>query len=429
MPSQEFSFYEYITGLRRRWWLILLITLIVLGGVELFTRVVKPSYQAKTVLLLEQKQQSGGALGALAALTGGGQADPLAILNGEMQSHAVLSRLSRETGIPERKLPSVLNVKPDPAANQLNMDATQPNPERALVIVREALAILTDVDSHADLTTSQEQAIQYKKAVEQKTKELEIDEDALRRFEESSKSVPDPTNPTSSGTFLSRYRELVAQGEQLQQSLNAIKAKSEQSTKTSIELPTGLPVLQGFHDQILSLDLQRDLYRTQYGDSSPQVVALDRQIAATKRDLQAEVQKYLKAINNNLGPDLAQLETQSIILKWQTEKAKTLAEAAPKEGQKAGDLFREATILGGVVVNLRQQYEQSLVQAQVDQVKWAVLDEPYVVGVINKNYILNGLLSGFAGLLIGLLVATAQISTQKSKSAAEARRLEASQEV
>lgn len=404
--------------------LLILCTVGIAALVEVYTLVIPKKYEAKATLLLTDTDKGGGLGAALAGigggLGGGNQADPLEILFGELQSHSALSLISAETGFTEHDLsmPALLDVKPQGMINQLEITANTGNPEKSKGIVASAIKALAKVDSEVAVTSSQREAKYAKEAWLKKMDELQNAQLRLRQFEEASKTAPDPTSPFGSQQMLLESRKLDAQLEVTTKQLDAIRSKAVETTQGALDLPTGMPGLQTFHDQILQLETNLKLSRIQLGDRSPAVLALEQQLAVTKRQLNQEVTKYLSTIHSSLRPDLADLEVQKLVLTWQKQVAGRFAKVAPKEAEQAANLWREVDTLNLVVSQLRAQYESAVVKAEVDKVKWTVLDKPYVRGVSNKNFVLNGLIGLFAGLLVGVMLVTFQVTSKATKALA-----------
>jgi xanthine dehydrogenase YagR molybdenum-binding subunit len=75
------------------------------------------------------------------------------------------------------------------------------------------------------------------------------------------------------------------------------------------------------------------------------------------------------------------------------------------ETQEAAEyvrLYREVQGAGEIVQTLRENFERARTEAQVDKVRWSVLDQPYLEDKPNnKNYVRNVAVGAIAGIFIG----------------------------
>ena len=166
-----------------------------------------------------------------------------------------------------------------------------------------------------------------------------------------------------------------------------------------------IPNTKPFRYKLIQLQYNLDVAQTTLGPLAPKVVALKREIDVTRQTLNEEISRYLQSVDVNLDANIATLEATRLTTKYQLDIASELAESAPREAVELARLAREVVILGDVSTNLRSKWEEAKIAADVDQVKWSVLEGPFIEDVpTNKHFVRNTAIGAIIGFLIGSVI-------------------------
>ncbi len=410
MNNEDLDFSAYLAGFKRDRWLIYLSALLVGTVVCVVTYILPTLWQSSVVFLFPVQEQSAAAqaLGALVGGGGGGAQDPLLIVKGVVESRATTNYILQhlppdlQGKVKRDVLEKSISVKYDDDKQQLEIDAFWTSKKASLELLNLANEALKNFNQHAYFSVADQKLAMLGKALDEKDRDLKTEEKLVSDFQKHAKTVPDPTNPLSAGQYITKAKEAEYELDNVQQEIDIAQGEASKMAAKALDMPTAIPQQQAWRSQLTMQEYQLAQLEVQSGPSAPQVVALKADIEVTKKNLLKEVQKYLDSVNIKVDANMAQLEANRLILKWQVDFLKTLSSAAPGEAIKFQDLLTEAMARADALKATRMEYEQAKLDAEVSPVKWSTLVEPYTDDKpANKKYGLFGTLGVLVGLLLG----------------------------
>lgn len=410
MNNEDLDFSAYLAGFKRDKFKIYLWAILFGGAALLFTILVPPLRQASIVYLFPVQEQSAAAQ-ALGALVGGGPGsqDPLLIVKGVVESRAttdyILHHLPPDLkGKMKRdQVEKAITVKYDDDKQQVEIDAYWfNNVDTAFTLLNLANDALNHYNKSAYFSVAAQKLQMLSKALAQKEKELKDEEKLVSDFQKHAKTVPDPTNPLSAGQYITKEKEAQFELDNVNHEIDIAQGEASKMASKALDMPTAIPQQQAWRTQLTMQQYQLAQLEVQSGPAAPAVVALKADIEVTKKNLLKEVQKYLESVNIKVDSNMAQLESNRLILEWQVDFLKTLSSAAPGEAIKFQDLLTEAMARADALKVTRMEYEQAKLDAEVSPVKWTVLVPAYKEDKpANKKYGLYTTLGVLIGLLFG----------------------------
>lgn len=384
---------------------ILVLTLTLVGAVAAYTytKLSPARWQARAALLLPISEAGGGS-GAIAALVGQGTTSPLNILEGIITSRKTIDRVAEKTGADPDKLKDILDAKGDAPSNQLIITAEDESSERALSYVRTSIHVMSGLTRELGLSVAMRTKEQIQTALKSKEAELANAEDALTAFQKTARTAPDPEAPYSAAAYIKAYGEAKLELQKVERQLNAARKIAESALGKPIDLPTGLPDQELLRQKLIEKENQLQVARIQFNESAREVVILRKEVQALRASLQGELSRRVRAITDGVDVRVADLEAQRILLSWQAQALKQLADIAPAEAAEATRRGREVQTLNEVVAQLRSQFEKARIEADVDKVRWSILEDPYVVKpAVNKRFFRATAFGGAFGFLLAAI--------------------------
>jgi uncharacterized protein involved in exopolysaccharide biosynthesis len=397
-----------------------------LGGLALgviaflYTYLLPPVWRAATVILLPQPM-SGSSLPSAAAVLGS-DADPLAIIQGIIQSHPAQKYVSEQTGMSVPEVLSQVAVTTNGPNQQVMVTFDDRRKAYALKVVQSVLDILTELSGKTDVSQAATQARYYEEAVHKKAKDLADAEAAVLKFQQQTITAPDPSTPFSGTGYTRRLRDNEFDLQSTKQAIDVAKKQAALQGSSSSAVPTALTANQRWFRKLTDLQYELGVLDTRLGPQAPEVVAKQKEINVTKSQLQSQIAKELTSINEKLDPNMASLEAKRLLLQYQHDLLLKMSNIAPKEAVDFQRLVREALAQADLYKDIRGRYETARIQAQVERAKWSVLAEPYILeGATNKTFVRNILLGVLLGLLAtSLLLYRKQVLRLRSGAVAEA---------
>jgi uncharacterized protein involved in exopolysaccharide biosynthesis len=376
---------------------------LLLAGLNLLVTIVSPAVWRASVVILLPLPTGGGSISSASSILGS-DADPLAILQGIIQSYPAQKYVSEKTGLSMGEVMSKIAVTTDGPKQQVMISYDDTRKKFGLGVVQSTLDVLTELSGKTDVSQAATQAKYYEAAVKQKAKDLKTAEDKVLAFQQSTITAPDPSSPFSGSGYTRRLRDLEFDLKSTVQQIEVAKKEAEKQGKSSVDVPTAMQSSIRWRSRIVELQYNLSVAETKLGPLAPEVVALRKQIDVTRQRLQNEITKELTSINKNLDPAVALLESKRLLLEYQREYLVKMSNIAPREAVDFQRLVREALAQADLYKDIRTRYETARIQAQVERAKWSVLAEPYIQpGPTNKAYVRNTLL----GFLVGIVGAAA----------------------
>ena len=132
-----------------------------------------------------------------------------------------------------------------------------------------------------------------------------------------------------------------------------------------------------------------------------------RQIVIANEQLNKELSSVLKGLDERVDPSVSDLYTRKQVLEAQIAMLSSQQKIVSEETKTFANLLREVTVLTTVTSTVREQYEKSRTEAEVDKIKWSVLDAPFTEEKpVNKSYVKNGAIGLFISVLLFPLFST-----------------------
>jgi uncharacterized protein involved in exopolysaccharide biosynthesis len=371
----------------------------------IYTFVVPPQWKATaTIITVLPTELGGGAGQSLASALSPTSPDPLQVLEGILTSRRSVDLIMERSKLRRRDIERGLKTERRQKQALLTLSWEDYDAKRALSVVQGALDGVKLMQRDVGFTAASLQAKYLEDSVHEQEGKLRKAESALADFEKSMKAPINPADPTSVGAYLKQKLDLQLQLGTVEQSIKIGRSQAR-LVPAHPDLPTMIPNTKPFRDKLIQLQYNLDVAQTTLGPLAPKVVALKREIDVTRQTLNEEISRYLQSVDVNLDANIATLEATRLTTKYQLDIASELAESAPREAVELARLAREVVILGDVSTNLRSKWEEAKIAADVDQVKWSVLEGPFIEDVpTNKHFVRNTAIGAIIGFLIGSVI-------------------------
>jgi uncharacterized protein involved in exopolysaccharide biosynthesis len=384
------------------------------GAALIFTLVSPPIWRANaTILTVLPSDLTSSAGQSLASALSPNAPDPLQVLEGVIMSRRSFDLIIKRTGIRRRDLENGFKTDRKGKQATITLSWEDKDKNKALAVVQGGVDGALMLQHEIGLSAAELQAKYLEESVKEQDAKLHVAESKVAEFETNMKAPVNPGDPASVGSYLKEKKELELQLGTVNASLKIARSQAK-LMQTMPELPTIIPSTKAFRDKLIDLEYQLHIAETTLGPMAPKVVALKEQIRVTKDTLNQEINRYLASVSNNLDPTIATLEAQKLTTTYQLQVVNELAVRAPTEAVELARLAREVVTLGTVSATLRGKWEEAKVAAKVDQVKWALLEPPYIEDLpTNKRYARNP----FIGIVLGMLLGTGVLNFKARRGA------------
>lgn len=388
---------QYVQAVKNRWlWLVsgAVISSVLAVTITYFLR---PEYVGNAVLLVSLPSGSSGA--AAAQLSGG--PSPVNLLRGVALSSEAVRRTSKDTGIPMSKLAERLDAKAELQRNQLILAVVDTDKSAAASIVTKWLKNTDTLAKETGFGVASKQAVAIKSALDENISKLKDAEKALSEFQKNASTVTNPSDPTSALFYANQARKIQAQMDVTESALRS-KMSEVRASGRNANLPSDLTESLPARRELLDAELEYERARSQYGDDSPKLKSAAEKLESSRTAFRQEVSNQLRNAAEGLDEEVANYQAQLMVLSVQEKMWRNLAKQAPGEAMELTKLAFEVETYEAIVDNLRQKYEKSLLDMDVDAITYSVLSPPKALpDPVNKDYVLNG----FFGALVGVFLA------------------------
>jgi uncharacterized protein involved in exopolysaccharide biosynthesis len=362
--------------LRRRWPIIFLLVALFTGFGLAYAFLWPPVWQADAILIPDLRQEEAAA-GGLAALVSPNAATPLSIMKGALDSKSAVDALMKATGLERIKAQTYLDVVPDEHTDELVISAKDTDKQRAYNAVASAIDSLQNIYSRTNKTSAARQAAFIQTEIVKQQARLKAAEQKVADFASHLDILADPT-AASSEFYLGELQKQEFQLYALNKQLADIKSHASHVGSQAGKLPTGLPGLDDWRARVIDLQYQYEALRRNTGDQNPEVLRLKQQLDVANETLETEKNKYIQSVEGSVDKDIAQMEVERDQAQAAVDYLQKRVREVPKVSLQLKRLAEEAEVSQKVVDTLREKYEEAKVEAEVAQVKFAVLDPPYV---------------------------------------------------
>ncbi len=411
----------YLTAIKKGWKKTALASVVVAAAALAITLIIAPVYEGRTTLLLEVDDMPMGY-----SFLGPDAPNPHDIIEGIIKSHPAQTKLREDTKslteegkmMSEDKMDSFLKVRKEYKKNQLIMVVQSQNKELAKATLDSALEALHELDKKVNYSTAARQAEFITGSIAAKEMELQKADQALSEYLLKMVAPSDPTSLNGAAMPLMSLKTLQGELDTVSNQLSEARAMAKESADNALELPTDSPTSIKWRGMITDLQHRLATAKVTFGPEAPEVKKLEGQITETERMAKDEMDKEIEVINRSLSLNIQTLELKKRSLEFQVEQAQVIANAAPEEAREIRQLYRDVATLTEVLVSLKREYEARLVDAEVQKVRWDVLEEPYFrENAVNKRFVLYTAVGFVLGGLVMIFILMARAN--KSSSAAE----------
>jgi chain length determinant protein EpsF len=320
---------QIIKALLRRWWLIALSTVIV-GSIAAVITLRQPKvYSSHTSLLLDVKSDPLVATFMPAIASPAFMATQAHIIKSDRVAQSVISRLgltknadavARWRQATSGKVPldifysslleQGLSVEPASGTSVLNISFTAADPKFAAVVANAYAQAY--IDFSVDLRV--EPAKQYATWFDQRQKELRSELEAAKaRFAEAQKNKGVVMTGDQSSDETARLQALIGQlAAAMAEKTDAVSRAKNSGQETSPDVAQSGAV-QGLRSQLATLEARFTELGNKFGTNHPEYRQLDLQIAAVRKQLDAEMRRVsgvTATVNAVSSQKIADLQTQ-----------------------------------------------------------------------------------------------------------------------
>lgn len=395
-------------ALRRSWRLIALLAVVGAVVALVVTLLLPPIWEVHAALLLPDSQSSPSSAiaGVTASLGLETKAHPLDVLNGILNSHSARATIASKTGTTVRDLEKELGSSVDTTRNILTITMRNHSRQKALDTTALAIRVLDRLARDLNTTRAGRQAALLRSEVERYSSLLVAADRKLLEFQRHMKTAPPSLQDPSASNYFRQLRDLEYKLAQTDRELQVARASALSSARKAVELPTGLPVAV-WRARILDLSYRLQVAQVSLGPREPSVVKLRAELDVARRQLRDEIANYIRSVNLGVDPSIASLAAARMLLSWQVDYTRAIANAAPDEAVELQRLLREQAVLDNVLSGIRADYAKAKIDADVDRVRFTILDQPYVLedGPVNKRYVAFTAFGLLGGALLGAMIA------------------------
>jgi uncharacterized protein involved in exopolysaccharide biosynthesis len=403
VENQGITIDDLVAAFKARWYLVVLPTLLLCAAVVAYIVLRPTRYRGTSTILVVTPDMSARA--SQLAVLNASASTPLRMIKGIMTSERERGAIIKKYDLDWKKFANDFAVVDESQTNQLVITYEGVDKQQILDIINFSLGKLGELDKELSFTVGTRQAETLKDAVANKEKEVDAAEKALLAFQQSMKTASDPTDTKSVAQYVEQLRRLEFELGGTREQLRILRQQFKNAGTAGL-LPTIIPGAANWQKKLAEAALELKVAKTTYGDENPEVVRLKRAYQQIEQQYKDEVAKYLRSVDKNLDPDVAQLEGKRLLLEYQTEEARKMAKLAPGEAMQLSKFVNEVMTLRTVLNQLRGQFEQARVESEVSKVRWQVLDPPYIERLpTNKSFKVPVIGVGFLSFFLTMLLA------------------------
>lgn len=385
---------------------IVAMTLVVALASVIYTSFNKPIYEAKASIITPIVQVKSASLFGGGSAPGPAGSSTLDMFAAMMQSETAVKTVIEGTKVTRARLKRIREIEIDGASNMIWLRVQHSNRELAIQITDRTIRSLKTLDEELRLSKKRRSMESIADAMEIKSSELEEAEQQLRDFHV--KAIAD-------GDLQSVFKLDLRANEATLTSLTAtvdeLKGRLSEAVGDSSTLSLETVPAKELRTQLVSAQVDLATKQTTLAPEHPDIVALNRRVAALTIQIRIEIDNYLLAVDwgligENDPEGLATLETQRVMAQSKVTALRQIVEKMPDESLKMRTLTARSGQLQVIVNQLASQYESAKIEFATDPQSWSVLDEPYAdEKPINKNKVRSGVIGAFIGFVLGLFFA------------------------
>jgi uncharacterized protein involved in exopolysaccharide biosynthesis len=420
---------------RREWKLAAGVAILVVGASAIYTAVIPAVWEAKTTLIFPTRMPSilgsqGFAEQTSLAATLTGQATPLKVYKGILESERALGFVSEKTGIKKRKIMEDRDIVDTTMQSTITLTYRSRDPKLAQQVVQFHLDALSAINAEVSSPLFFDDVAVLEREVKKQERKVLDTEARLLSFQQAALTAPsvtqtgtgrDSTLVSTAGNWMVSLRQLEIERTRIS---TAIKTAQARTNSLAIkDLPSDLPPVRRWRQRLAEMEYELRMVEQVQPETSPEVTKLKERIELTKGQFGKELRNYVRAINAGaIDPTSPESAASSIILltvvEAQIGAVKRLAKLAPAESVKLSRLMREVSLNSIILQQLQSQYQLALLQKARDPNRWEVLDTPEVADKpVNKSYSKNGAMGALLGIFLGCLLAALKGERDRTRGA------------
>lgn len=387
----------------RRW--LLAGSTILLGTLGLaLCAIAKPKFEARSILLLPLDLPAMPA-GSAASLLGAGGPNALDVLRGIATSHTTQTRIQKKFGIHEREFKDLLKVSGDLDSNELTLTIIDDRRELSLGILQETIDALSDLNREIGFSSASRQADYLVDTMRRKESELSVARLRLAAFQKSMKAPSDPSDPASVLSSARQLRQAQMDLAMVDHEVTMMKRQASQQAAAALSIGSALPASDKWRPRVVEAEYQFKLVERQYGPKNPEYITAKGQLDVTRAAAEKEIAGNLAAINTGVDATVAGTLVKREALRWTVGALQQIADKAPEESLTVTKLLTDVRQKEAVLGDLQRRYESAKVDAQVDKVRWTLLEKPHLSEEpVNKAFVRQAALFGILGFLGALVI-------------------------
>ncbi|GMV88576.1 MAG: hypothetical protein AMXMBFR81_15070 [Chthonomonas sp.] len=330
--------------------------------------------------------------------------NPYDTLAGMLYSDALIQEVSRQFNITPKDFKDEVTVQKDIDSNQLHIVTKGVDPKYRIALLQSVLLKFETVSKTLNVTTAERQAALLTNAITSKRQELRKKRIALANLQRTMTAPVDPTNATSLTEPYARVRKLEFELGTVKQAIDSMLSQATKARELAASVPTIVTDKSPWRAKLRELEYELERESRISGPEAPSIRRLQDAIDVTRREAEREYTAQLSSLQQGLEPESAKLFAQREVLGWQLQEAKRIAASAPQEATELAELLADIGTQTAVLTNLESEYERARVKAEVDRIRWVVLDPPtQSYEAINKRYVFFSGTAAMAVLLLLLL--------------------------
>ncbi|MCL4517088.1 MAG: Wzz/FepE/Etk N-terminal domain-containing protein [Firmicutes bacterium] len=440
---------DYLTILRRRKGVAILIFLITISATYIGSKLMVPVYRATTTIVVEDNTQAANPFRQI--MPEWSKKEELSNLE-VLKSRTLMAQVVKDLQLPFdtaskrftalRKAISVQQV-PDAGLFRIQVDLSDPKLARDVAnVLVEAFERQTQMVNREEARSAREF---IKEQLEISEQELLKSENELARFKEK-ESLYSPADEIRAAVDriarleTSRLETGVAlkEAEARLAKIQIELGRQSQDIRSSTTL-TSNPVVEQFSLKLANLEVELAAALEKYTEKHPAVLALRTQIDQTKKRMGEEMRQVVSSETRSVNPVYQQLMQEAV--RWETERVmlkvrydtltRTISEnesafaGLSEKELKFARLSREAKTAENIFSMLKEKYEEVRITeatrtSGVRVVDSATLPEKPIKPRIGLNLIIAAFLGAFLGVWGVFLLEYLDTTIKTSKDAEEA---------
>lgn len=423
---------KLLLSLRARYRVALLTLLLTVAAATTITLILPKRYTASAAVVVDIKSpdQMGGLM-LQGVVAPGYMATQMDIINSERVAKAVVKLLRMEESAPIREqwqeatqgngqmvdwlaplLQRSLDVKPSRESNVINIDFTDPDPERAAAVANAFAQAYINVNLDLRVGPARQYAAFFEEQTKTARENLEKAQLALTTYQQKSGLT---ASDEALDFEIAKLNEASSQLTVVQGQTTDSQSKRQNAKADTVAEVMQSPLLNGLKADIARLEAKLTETNINLGKNHPQTQRTEAELAALKAQLDAETRKINSSIETTY--QVSKQREQQLQGALGAQKSRVLA--LNKQRDQLNVMRRDLESAQRVFEAVSQRASQTNIESQTKQTNIAVLNAATVPTNPSKpRVLLNILASIFLGTLLGIgLALLLELTNRRVRSA------------